>query len=623
MTQTPWSAAQRNRCRAGLKKGSFLASLLFLWLPAWGSSFSAEELIQIALHKRLYESPTWSALTHSDNSKARIRKSPFLLTGNRFSPESELVETITVLYADEQQSERKCRYPARNQWISEQLGIEPASLQHCRELTEYLAKAPVDEVILVYASENLSQPSSIMGHILIKIAGFDAAGHRREHAVSFFTDVQGINVPKIVYDSLVAGKNGYFTLSPYEKKIAAYLAGEQRNVWEYRLALTGAERKLVQLHIWELKNANPTYYFDGYNCATLTNYVLATANPNLLERGSYLMSPLDVVRNVHQNGMIENVVVLPSNKWKIRMISETLSPATNRAIKTSVNDIDASELPRMPSNEEQFLVRSLAETYNDYLVETNVRTSEAWTVYTRQLNAQSRSDHEAYVIDVSQYKNPLKAAKDGQWQIGFARAGGDNYLKVGLLPISHTLSDDNRQFFSETELRLADISILINDEDVELNELQLYSASSYLPRSRFTGGLSGAFRFGIEPHYNDRLERKLAGNVSGGLGTTFEPVEQVSIFTMLTLGLGYRAGSAYLYTAPEVGVIVDEAMQMKTILSVSRTFGQIDQDDSYTSINLRQSARFSGTYAVTIDGTYFTSHGDGNLEFSAALKYLF
>ncbi|MEZ5563129.1 MAG: DUF4105 domain-containing protein [Gammaproteobacteria bacterium] len=623
MTPTSWSAAQRNRRRAGLKKGSFLASLLLLWLPVSGSTFSAEELIQLARNKRLYESPTWSALTHSDNSKARIRKSAFLLTGNRYSLESELIETITLLYADGQPSDRQCQYPARNQWISAQLGIEPVSLQHCRELTEYLAKAPVDEVILVYASENLSQPSSIMGHILIKIAGDDAEGHRREHAVSFFTDVQGINIPKIVYDSLVVGKNGYFTLGPYEKKIATYLAAEQRNVWEYRLSLSGPERELLQLHIWELKNANPAYYFDAYNCATLTNYVLATANPALLERGSYLMSPLDVVRNVHQNGMIENVVVLPSNKWTIRMISETFPARTNRAIKASVDDMDANELPHMPSNEEQFLVRSLAETYNDYLTETNERTSEEWAAYTRQLTAQPVSDHEAYLIDVSQYKNPLKSPKDGQWQIGVARAGDENYLKAGLLPISHTLSEDNSQFFSETELRLADISILINDDDIELNELQLYSASSYLPRNRFTGGLSGAFRFGIEPHYNDQLERKLAGNVSGGLGATFEPVKQVSVFAMLTLGLGYRAGSAYIYTAPEVGVIVNEAMKMKTILSASQTFGQIDRHDSYTSINLRQSVRFNNTYAVTIDGTYFTSHGDENLEISAALKYLF
>lgn len=600
-----------------------MASLLFLSLPAWGTTTTAEGLIERALNARLYEKPAWRALTHSDEGKARIRSSSFLLSGNHFSREAELVETIRLLYANEEQRDRRCDYPARNQWISAQLGLAPASLNHCHALTEYLAKVPADEVTLVYASENLSQPSSMMGHILIKVAGKDAAGHQREHAVSFFTDVRGLNVAKIVYDSLVAGKQGYFALLPYERRLAAYLAGEQRNVWEYRLDLDADQRRLIQLHIWELKNANPTYFFDAYNCATLTNYVLATVNPHLLDRGSYLLSPLDVVRNVNQNNMIEGVVVMPSNKWKIRMISGTLPAHTNAAIKSSVEDLDVSQLPRMAADKDQFLVWSLAQTYNDYLVETNKRDGEAWSTFAKQLAARSNPDHKTYLIDVSEYKSPLKAPKDGQWQIGFARAGDDNYLKIGLLPASHTLSEDNSQFFSETELRLADISILINDNDIELNELQLYSASSYLPRNHFTGGLSGTFRFGIEPHYDDELDRKLAGNVSGGLGVTLAPVKQVSIFTMLNLGLGYRAGSAYLYAVPEVGVIVDEAMEMKTVLSVSQIFGQIEAGGRYTRVNLHQSARFNDTYTLAIEGTYFVNHRDSNVEFTAVLKYLF
>jgi len=623
MTQTSWSAVRKNRLDTCVRKGSFLASLFFLSLPAWSSASSTEALIQRASNARLYEEPTWDALTHSGKTKRSIRRGSLLLSGTAFTPQSELNRTISVLFGGDEHGDDKCNYPARNLWIAQQLGIEPASLEHCEGLSEYLAKAPADEVTLVYASENLSQPSSIMGHILIKISGNDAEGHRREHAVSFFTDVRGINVPKIVYDSLIAGKDGYFTLSPYDKKLTAYLAGEQRNVWEYRLALTADQRQLVRLHIWELRSANPTYYFDAYNCATLTNFVLATANPDLLKRGSYLMSPLDVVRNVQQNGMIQDVVVLASNKWKIRMISETLPVATNVAIKASVDGMQAGSLPRVPTDEGEFLVRLLAETYNDYLAETTARTSEAWQAYARQLDAQPRAEQEHRVIDVSQYKNPLKAAKDGQWQLGFAHADGDNYLKVGLLPVSHTLADDNRQFFSETELRLADVSILINSHDIELNELQLYAASSYLPRNYFTGGLSGAFRFGIEPHYNENLERKLAANVGGGLGVTFEPIDQVALFAMLNLGVGYRAGSAYVYAAPEVGLIVDEALNMKTVLSANQTFGQIDSGETYTSIRLRQSARFNDTYTFSVDGTYFTSRNDSSVEFSAGLKYLF
>lgn len=155
----------------------------------------------------------------------------------------------------------------------------------------------------------------------------------------------------------------------------------------------------------------------------------------------------------------------------------------------------------------------------------------------------------------------------------------------------------------------------------KLNELQLYSASSFLPRNLFTGGISGEFRLGIEPHYDDSLERKLAGNIGGGLGATFEPIEHLSIFAMANVGVGYGDDSGYVYAGPEIGFIIDEALGLKTVLTIKETFGQLN--DEYTSINLHQSMRINPTYTVAIDGTYFVNDTTSELEFGAMLKYLF
>ena len=470
MTRRSWSAARNHRLPTHGKKGSPLASLFLFAFSNWSFAATPEDVIQQAFTRNLHEDLTWHALIHSSDDKPSIRGSSFLLSRDKFSPKNELVETIRVLYAGDSGSGEKCRYPARNKWIAEKLALRPVSLQHCSELQEFIARAPADEIVLVYASENISQPSSMMGHILLKMAGEDAQGHRREHAVSFFTEIEGINFPKIVYDSLITGKKGYFALSPYENRLEAYLAAEQRNVWEYRLSLTETQREMVQLHIWELKTADPTYYFDAYNCATLTNYVLATANPDLLDAGSYLLSPLDVVKNAYRHGMFGSVSVLPSSKWKIRMIAESLPTSVNRRVKKAVDTADARSLPSMPSAEKQFLVESLASTYNDYLYETSRRSASDWSGYEERLRNQESPDHDRYAIELSQYKNPLKTPKDGQWYAGFNRLEDQNYLKLGVLPISHTLSDDNSQYFSETELRLADVSILVSTDggDIEL-----------------------------------------------------------------------------------------------------------------------------------------------------------
>ena len=626
MTRRLWSVVRRTKFLDIRKKGNIYVPLLLFPGYVWSASPIAQSIGERALRSELYEQPIWRALTHTEGTQTHLRGSALILTGEAFTPASEMMRTIEVLYGSENPTAEQCALPARNEWISMQLGIEPASLTHCADLNEFLARAPVDRVAVVYASENISQPSSTMGHILIKIEGEDPDGNHREHAVSFFTEIRGFNVPKIVYDSLIAGKKGYFSLTPYDQKAQAYLAGEQRNIWEYQLELTAAQKKIIQLHIWELKTANPTYFFDSYNCATLTNFILATAEPTLLEDGTYFLSPLDVIKGVNQRDLINRVVVTPSNKWKVRMISGSLPQQVNQAVKWSADSGDADELPVMRSNEQQFLVHSLARAYSDFLYEQGLREPAAWTAYSKRLDEMEAPAVHDYVIDLSQYKNPLETPKDGQWYGGFYRYDHESYVEVGLLPVSHTLSDDNRQFFSETELRLADISILVSPEsgDVELNEFQLLSASSFLPRNEFTGGLSGKFRIGLEPQYDAELKRKIAGNIAGALGGTYEPITHVLVYGVMNLGLGYRVGhSPYLYAGPEAGLILDEILDMKTILAISTTFGQIDPGSEFVSISFRQSKRVSDRYTVVVDANYVFNKEKADLELEAMLKYLF
>lgn len=626
MTRRLWSVVRRNRFVNSRRKGNLWVPLFLFPGYVWSASPVAHLIGELAVRDKLYEQPTWLALTHTDGAQTRLRDSKLILTGEAFTPASELMRTIEVLYNSQNPTAEQCALPARNEWISKQLGIEPASLNHCLDLTQYLARAPVDEVAVVYASENISQPSSTMGHILIKIEGEDQDGNHREHAVSFFTEIRGFNVPRIAYESLIAGKKGYFSLTPYDKKAQAYLAGEQRNIWEYQLDLTAEQKRLIQFHIWELKTANPTYFFDSYNCATLTNFVLATAAPALLVHGTHFLSPLDVVKGVYQRGLVRQVVVTPSSKWKVRMISGSLSREVNRAVKHSVESGSVGELPVMRSDEQQFLVDSLARAYSDFLYEQGLRKPAAWSEYSLQLDEREASVKETYVVDLSRYKNPLATPRDGQWYGGAYRFDHENYLKVGLLPVSHTLADDNRQFFSETELRLADISILVATEsgDIKLNEFQLISASSFLPRNEFTGGLSGRFRVGLEPHYDGTLQRRIAGNIAGGLGATFEPVSHVLVYGVLNAGLGYRVGHApYAYGGPEVGIIVDEIFDMKTILAINSTFGQIDSGSEVFSVSVRQSKRVNDRYTLVVEGNYVFNDEEADLELAATLKYLF
>jgi len=44
--------------------------------------------------------------------------------------------------------------------------------------------------------------------------------------------------------------SGFFIVRPYQNDLLRYSEKEQRNVFEYELALTELDEKLIKFHIW-------------------------------------------------------------------------------------------------------------------------------------------------------------------------------------------------------------------------------------------------------------------------------------------------------------------------------------------------------------------------------------
>lgn len=232
-----------------------------------------EQLQREARAQRLHESKVWHSLLHAAGTRAYVRDRNFLLSLPDFTPEAEMTRTIAFLYGGSPAN--VCRFPARYQFLRNRLHAPALPLQDCAEVSEFREKAPAERISLVFANENLAQPASMMGHGFLKIAGRDRSGNEVSHAISFYTETA--NIPKLLYESTVTGKPGYFTLSPYREAVEQYVNNEQRSVWEYPLQLAEPEKELLLLHLLELRQAQFTYCFQDYNCATLVYFELATA----------------------------------------------------------------------------------------------------------------------------------------------------------------------------------------------------------------------------------------------------------------------------------------------------------------------------------------------------------
>ena len=259
----------------------------------------------------------------------------------------------------------------------------------------------------------------------------------------------------------------------------------------------------------------------------------------------------------------------------------------------------------------------MAKSYAFYLYNhQRIKKEELDTVY--KILSES-SEKNQYNIDLSEYKSPLNTFDDSQLSFGYKRKKDKNHLKLNFLPASNTLSDDNREYFNEYMLKLGEISLLFHDGKVDIESFQLYAMKTLIPWNKFTKGISGEFRLGLEEHCNKELEIKKAVNISGGVGLTKKLSPDINIYFIMNGGLAYGDSRLYPYLYPEIGTIIYEVLNMKTFFSYKYIFNQLGSLNFYNDLSITQS--FFWDKRFKISGTF--EYKSNNKYSDSAYEFLF
>lgn len=552
-----------------------------------------------ALH--LADAPVWSALLHAEAGRSAIDDSGFLLSLPAFSPEAELEKTLDFLFAGA--PDNVCRFPARYQWLKTQLDAPPLPLAQCPDVAEFREKAPADEITLVFASENLAQPASMMGHAFLKLSGRNAEGRKVAHAVSFYTDADTLNVPKLLYDSLVVGKQGFFALSPYDEKQRQYVDQEQRSMWEYRLALDAPQRELIRLHLLELKQTRLTYYFQKYNCATVVNHILALSGRPVPD-ARWWVTPKGVVKNADRAGLIAEKRLIAPSRWLVRALGTQTSPAERQTIRDAARQGASAAQLTDAGGDRAFVQLELARAYNQYAYLDGVLDQPTWLENDRALAEAKAARFADKQLTHSDRYDPLDTPDDAQAALSLVHDEGGAALEATVLPVSHTLADDNRAYANESGLQLFATTLklpLANGRPI-LDRLTLYGMQSLMPRDELTGGLAGRFAIAYEPQRDARLDTRHALSISGALGLAQRVAGgDIDLFALAGGGLARSRERGYFYTTLEAGAVVREVWDMKTLLSVGLTDHQGGAGSTYHTVRLSQSKYFDKSRTVNLE----------------------
>lgn len=546
-----------------------------------------DHIIKMAVEKKLYKSYVWKSLLQMTNNKLSIKDPDFILSLNNFSLKNELIKTIQSFF---EAPDTICRFPARYYWIKSELGLNDNIFPSasCPAFQEYRKRAPAQTISLVFVAEDVSEPSSMMGHVFLKLSGNDYKAAHVAHAVSFYTVINTYNIPFLIVESTLTGMKGYFSLLPYKEQLRQYLE-ENRNVWEFRLRLSRVARKLIYYHIWELKDLHMKYFFTGYNCATVIYDILSLSSRNF-SRGSYLwITPKDVIKDAYRNNLIASAKLIPSDQWSIRTFSAALNKGSTGHIYRLFKKKDLSHLALSGNIAKRLCERELILSYGDYLYRCGKINAPSLHAIEDKMNEPTDVLDGKYHIDLSEYKSPLKTSGESQLGVGYKMLNRQNYLKLYFLPASNTLSDNNREYFNENVLKLGETSLLVNRHSIKLESFQLYAMKSLVPWNKFVKGISDQVRLGLEQHYDRELKSHLVVNASAGAGLTERLSLDMEVYVLMNAGIGYGRSRLYPYLYPEAGAIIYDIMNMKTVLSYKYVYNQLGSSDFYHDFGITQS----------------------------------
>ncbi len=289
----------------------------------------------------LAQDPYWRQLLHMPRQGAQdISRAHgggfFLATDGAVNAHAELLADIAAwrrapLSGD---AAAACLLPARYAWVRQRLpalALPPAPA--CPQLQRWLQALAVQRITLVFASDYVNNPSSMFGHTFLRLDNRQAdQDPLLTYAISYAAATHESNGLLFAVRGLTGGYPGMYSLLPYYDKVKQYNDFENRDLWEYGLALDHAEIQRILLHVWELRQVAFPYYFFSDNCAYELLKLLDIGRPSLhLTRRFHLYTiPADSVRAITAvPGLVLQKHYRPAQStrlaWRVRTNSATIN----------------------------------------------------------------------------------------------------------------------------------------------------------------------------------------------------------------------------------------------------------------------------------------------------------
>lgn len=561
--------------------------------PLTGTAPLQESSIALAREKKLHASREWMVLLHYRPNSSGVESlvddpAFFLSPEGKTDPSAELAATIAGIYSSTEPGDRhpQCRFPARFEWLSRELGLNADSMPHpvCEKLDTTMKAIAPRSAVLVFPAAHNNGPASMFGHTLIKV-GSSYKSDLLSHAVNYAAHATDTNGILYAVKGIFGLYPGYYSLLPYYEKLKEYGDLEHRDVWEYLLGLTPEEVRRMVLHIWELQDIRSDYFFFDENCSFNLLFLLEAARPSLRlvddywQRSAFWVIPADSIAVIRNSGLIEEIHYRPAQSTRIKQRARILSEQNQElavAVTLQKTSLDSAHIRELPMEEKRQVLDLSAEYLQYRYSRRSVSPGEFQGQFLPILKARSTlgpGDRDAGSVPPP--PQPEEGHLPAKIAFGGGTRGGNPFLQLFWQPAYHDLIDAEAGYTQGAQINFMSISGRYFPENGRF----------LLQRFRPVDIVSLATR--------DRFFQPVSWKVNAGLDRTILADGTDHLIFRLNTGGGLAweiANSLILYGFAEADLNSSSRFREKVAAGIGASAGLLRQGNSFWTIHLNGSA---------------------------------
>ncbi len=583
----------------------FFCSVILLSIGLHASS--AEHYLKLANENKLFEDRYWKLLLHVPGNAhvSEIDSPDFFLSPDGFANlQSELNATINALYHEQSLDDNAtaCRFPARVHWLKQTLHLENLPAVECKEYDALLKRMDPQSASLIFPFAHVNSPASMFGHTFIRI---DSSYESKmlSYAINYAAAADPSKENGVIFaiKGLVGGYHGTYSLLPYYEKLKEYRDSDQRDMWEYDLALSQEEVRQMVRHIWELKDTYSWYYFFDENCSYNMLWLIEVARPDVHLRDDFIYQviPPETVHTINASGIVTKRHYRPSKRTRLLAYEDVLDKderILSIAIARGEEEPSVVADTNISEQSKRYVLEAASELNQYYYMKAQT-PKENYLKRSRTILTQRSELGKGDILPISQPANPLEGHQATRLSLQTGWRNHDPVQFIGFRPANHDLLDSDVGYLRGTQIEFLEALLRYEDDKLDIEKLTLLSIASIAQRSDFFTPFSWRMKTGWDTEYLGEKSRFMAS-----VGAGFSWGNEHGYIYVMADPLFYYGTDFTAAVGTSLGITLYENTALKT--NLEGTHRWYDSGDKQWIAKFSQNIRLDHNLALKLQYEY-------------------